>query len=164
MVDSRKSCRESHRGATHATFESSGTAARAGTTHHGQSRDRAGRDHRAAVLDARFLHYFDYCCHHRLHPRTIRGLADAHPFPAQWGSFVVCTVALMLLYLAGLGAYTQIVGLWEELPRFSQRITDIVEGVRHKIDDMEANTYRMMGQRQTTAAAGPTTSAGAAQA
>ena len=52
-------------------------------------------------------------------------------FPRSVASFVVCTVALMLLYLAGLGAYTQIVGLWEELPRFSQHISDIVEGVRH---------------------------------
>jgi predicted PurR-regulated permease PerM len=65
-------------------------------------------------------------------------------FPRSVASFVVCTVALMMLYLAGLGAYTQVVGLWEELPRFSQRISDIVEGARHKIDDMEANTYRMI--------------------
>jgi predicted PurR-regulated permease PerM len=72
------------------------------------------------------------------------GLLMRIRFPRSVASFVVCTVALMLLYLAGLGAYTQIVGLWEELPRFSQRITDIVEGVRHKIDDMEANTYRMI--------------------
>src|SRR4029077_15116176 len=35
-------------------------------------------------------------------------------------------------------------GLWDELPRFSQRITDLVDGARHKIDDMEANTYRMI--------------------
>jgi predicted PurR-regulated permease PerM len=72
------------------------------------------------------------------------GLLMRIRFPRSVASFVVCTVALMMLYLAGLGAYTQIVGLWEELPRFSQRISDIVEGARHKIDDMEANTYRMI--------------------
>jgi predicted PurR-regulated permease PerM len=59
-------------------------------------------------------------------------------------SFVVCSIALMLLYLMGLGAYTQLAGLWEELPRFSQRIADVVEGGRHKIDEMEATTYRIL--------------------
>src|SRR5438105_6118903 len=65
-------------------------------------------------------------------------------FPRSVASFVVCSMALMLLYLVGLGAYTQIVGLWEELPRFSQRVNDVVEGARHKIDEMEASTYRLI--------------------
>ncbi|HUK17209.1 MAG TPA: AI-2E family transporter, partial [Bryobacteraceae bacterium] len=39
---------------------------------------------------------------------------------------------------------TQIAGLWEELPRFSQHIAEVVEGGRHKIDDMEATTYRIL--------------------
>ena len=32
----------------------------------------------------------------------------------------------MLLYLAGLGVYTQVAGLWDDLPNFSQRIGDYV--------------------------------------
>jgi predicted PurR-regulated permease PerM len=72
------------------------------------------------------------------------GLLMRIRFPRSVASFVVCSIALMLLYLMGLGAYTQIAGLWEELPRFSQRIAAVVEGGRHKIDEMEATTYRIL--------------------
>jgi predicted PurR-regulated permease PerM len=53
-------------------------------------------------------------------------------------------MALMLLYLLGLGAYTQIAGLWDEMPRFSQRVNEVVEGARHKIDELENSTYRLI--------------------
>jgi len=72
------------------------------------------------------------------------GLLMRVRFPRSVASFVVCSIALMLLYLVGLGAFTQIAGLWEELPRFSQRIGEIVEGGRHKIDEAEATTYRIL--------------------
>ncbi|MBZ5590700.1 MAG: AI-2E family transporter [Acidobacteriia bacterium] len=72
------------------------------------------------------------------------GLLMRVRFPRSVASFVVCSIALMLLYLAGLGTYTQIAGLWEELPRFSERIGAVVDGARHKIDDMEATTYRIL--------------------
>lgn len=72
------------------------------------------------------------------------GLLMRIRFPRSVASFVVCSIALMLLYLVGLGAYTQIAGLWEELPRFSQHIGEIVEGGRHKIDEAEATTYRIL--------------------
>jgi predicted PurR-regulated permease PerM len=65
-------------------------------------------------------------------------------FPRSVASFVVCSMALMLLYLLGLGAYTQIAGLWDEMPRFSQRVNDVVEGARHKIDELENSTYRLI--------------------
>ena len=71
------------------------------------------------------------------------GLLMRIRFPRSVASFVVCSIALMLLYLVGLGAFTQIAELWVELPSFSERIGDIVEGGRHKIDDMEATTYRI---------------------
>src|SRR4029077_16994017 len=72
------------------------------------------------------------------------GLLMRIRFPRSVASFVVCSIALMLLYLVGLGAYTQIVGLWEEAPQFSQRISEVVEGGRQKIADMEATTYRIL--------------------
>ena len=62
--------------------------------------------------------------------------------PRSVASFLVCSTALMVLYLIGLGAYTQVTGLWEELPHFSQRINDVVETGRQKIDDLENKTYR----------------------
>jgi predicted PurR-regulated permease PerM len=65
-------------------------------------------------------------------------------FPRSVASFVVCSIALMLIYLVGLGAYTQLAGLWEELPRFSERIGAVVDGAKHKIDDMENGMYRVL--------------------
>jgi predicted PurR-regulated permease PerM len=72
------------------------------------------------------------------------GLLVRARLPRSVASFVVCTTALMLLYLMGLGAYTQIAGLWAELPRFSKRVNDVVEGGRQKIDDLEITTYRLI--------------------
>ncbi len=72
------------------------------------------------------------------------GLLMRVRFPRSVASFVVCSMALMLLYLLGLGAYTQIAGLWDEMPRFSQRVNDVVEGARHKIDELENSTYRLI--------------------
>jgi len=72
------------------------------------------------------------------------GLLMRIRFPRSVASFVVCSIALMLIYLVGLGAYTQLAGLWEELPRFSERIGAVVDGAKHKIDDMEAGMYRVL--------------------
>ncbi|PYT21906.1 MAG: hypothetical protein DMG57_37140 [Acidobacteria bacterium] len=72
------------------------------------------------------------------------GLLMRIHFPRSVASFVVCSTALLLVYFIGLGAYTQLVGLWEDLPRFSQRIFDVVEATRQKLDQMEATTYKLL--------------------
>jgi predicted PurR-regulated permease PerM len=72
------------------------------------------------------------------------GLLMRIRLPRGVASFVVCSAGLMVLYLIGLGAYTQLAGLWEELPKFSQRITDVVDSGRHKIDELETKTYGMI--------------------
>ena len=72
------------------------------------------------------------------------GLLMRARLPRSVASFLVCSTGLMLLYLLGLGAYTQMTGLWEELPKFSQRINDVVESGRHKIDELESKTYGMI--------------------
>ena len=48
-------------------------------------------------------------------------------FPRSLASFVVCAAALSMLYLMGLGAYSQLSGLTEELPKYSQRIGELVD-------------------------------------
>jgi predicted PurR-regulated permease PerM len=83
------------------------------------------------------------------------GLLMRIRFPRSVASFVVCSMALMLLYLVGLGAYTQIAGLWDEMPRFSQRVNDVVEGARHKIDELENSTYRLIVPARQQAKAPP---------
>jgi predicted PurR-regulated permease PerM len=64
--------------------------------------------------------------------------------PRSLASFVVCALALLLLYVLALGAYSQAAGLWDELPKYGQRIGDLVDNVRLKIEGMEDRTYRLL--------------------
>jgi len=65
-------------------------------------------------------------------------------FPRSLGSFVVCSVALAFLYVIGMGAYSQMAGLYGDLPKYGQRIGSIVDGVQQQISGMEDQTYRML--------------------
>ena len=69
-------------------------------------------------------------------------------FPRAVASFAVWIFALLALYLLGLGAYSQVSGLISELPVFSQRLGDIVEGARKKIETVEDNAYKMISRRK----------------
>jgi predicted PurR-regulated permease PerM len=60
------------------------------------------------------------------------------------GSFLVCTVALLGLYLAAVGAYSQAAGLLDDLPKYSARIGDLVEGVRLKVEGIEEKSYQIL--------------------
>ena len=72
------------------------------------------------------------------------GLLMRIHLPRSLASFLVCSVALLFLYVAGLGAYSQLAGLYEDLPKYGQRIGDIVDGVQQKISSLEDQTYRML--------------------
>ena len=63
--------------------------------------------------------------------------------PRSVASFVVCCFALACLYVIGLGAYSQLTGLYADLPVYGQRIGDIVGGVREKIQGVEKQTYQV---------------------
>jgi predicted PurR-regulated permease PerM len=64
--------------------------------------------------------------------------------PRSLASFVVCTLALLFVYLVGIGAYTQISGLLDDLPKYSQKISEIVESVQQRVDAMEQRTYQLL--------------------
>jgi len=64
--------------------------------------------------------------------------------PRSVASFVVCSMALLFLYVIGMGAYSQLTGLYGDLPKYGQRIGDIVDGIQQKIQGMESDTYRML--------------------
>jgi predicted PurR-regulated permease PerM len=64
--------------------------------------------------------------------------------PRAVASFIVCSVALLILYLLGLGLYTQFSGLVEELPTFSQRMNELVDNVATRVDDVEKRTYQVV--------------------
>jgi predicted PurR-regulated permease PerM len=65
-------------------------------------------------------------------------------FPRSLASFVVCSFALALLYVIGLGAYSQLAGLYDELPKYGQRIGEMVDGIQQKISGMEDQTYKVL--------------------
>ncbi len=64
--------------------------------------------------------------------------------PRAVASFIVCSIALLALYLLGLGLYTQFSGFVEELPTYSQRMNDMVDNVATRVDEVEKRTYQVM--------------------
>ena len=64
--------------------------------------------------------------------------------PRALASFVVCTFALAVLYVIGLGAYSQFAGLYGELPKYGQRIGEMVDAIQQRISGMEGETYKIL--------------------
>jgi predicted PurR-regulated permease PerM len=64
--------------------------------------------------------------------------------PRGLASFVVCGVAVCAVYLAGLGVYTQVAGLVDDLPKYSQRIGEIADQVLDRMDAMERQMYDLV--------------------
>ena len=64
--------------------------------------------------------------------------------PRSVASFVVCTMGLLFLYVIAMGAYTQLAGLYGELPKYGQRIADIVDDVQQRVQGLESDTFRML--------------------
>ena len=64
--------------------------------------------------------------------------------PRAVASFFVCSVALLVLYLLGLGLYTQFSGFVQELPTFSQRMNELVDNVAARVDEVEKRTYQVV--------------------
>jgi predicted PurR-regulated permease PerM len=65
-------------------------------------------------------------------------------FPRSLAAFVVCTIALLFLYVIGLGAYSQFAAIYSDLPTYGERIGDMVDDVRQKIQGAEEQTLRMV--------------------
>ena len=64
--------------------------------------------------------------------------------PRGLATFLVCTIALLFLYVIGMGAYSQLSAIYADLPTYGQRIGDIVDGVRQKVQAAENRTYEML--------------------
>jgi predicted PurR-regulated permease PerM len=64
--------------------------------------------------------------------------------PRSLASFVVCTFALAVLYVICLGAYSQAAGLYGDLPKYGQRIGEIIDGIQQRIAGMESETYKIL--------------------
>ena len=62
--------------------------------------------------------------------------------PRGLASFVVCSLGLMFLYLAGLGIYTEGLAMLNDLPAYGARINALVDGATTRMDNMEKSMYR----------------------
>lgn len=63
--------------------------------------------------------------------------------PRAFASFLVCSFALLLVYAFGLGMYAQGKALWENLPQYSQRISEIGDEVVLALETAEQDAYRI---------------------
>src|SRR5882724_9923542 len=73
------------------------------------------------------------------------GLLMRIRFPRSLASFVVCSLALLAVYLMGLGAYTQVAGLMEDYQQnYGQKVADAVQNVRTRIQEMEKTIYQLV--------------------
>ena len=64
--------------------------------------------------------------------------------PRSVASFIVCAIALLAVYLLGLGAYTQIVGIVEDLPTYSERIAELVDRAAAQLEQTERRAQELL--------------------
>ncbi len=72
------------------------------------------------------------------------GLLMRIRLPRSLASFVVCSIALLCLYMIGMGAYSQLASIYADLPKYGERIGDIVDAVRQRVQTTEEETLRMI--------------------
>jgi predicted PurR-regulated permease PerM len=67
--------------------------------------------------------------------------------PRALASFLVCTIFVLLLYLAGLGLATQASGLIDDLPAYGKRIGEVMEGAAERLNEIERSVTLIMPKK-----------------
>ena len=68
--------------------------------------------------------------------------------PRGFASFLVCSLALLILYLGALLTYSQAQGLWEELPSYTKRMNDLSDKVLIEVESAERTVNDMMAPKR----------------
>ena len=68
--------------------------------------------------------------------------------PRGLASFVVCSIALVVLYLAGLGLYLQGQQIAMDLPAYGARINEMVDSIATRMEGVENGIYRSVVPRR----------------
>jgi predicted PurR-regulated permease PerM len=76
--------------------------------------------------------------------------------PRAVASFIVCTVALLTMYLVALGLYTEFAGFVEDLPLYSQRMNEMVDVVAARVDQFEKRSYQFVVPKRFQETPSPT--------
>lgn len=69
-------------------------------------------------------------------------------FPRGFASFVVCSMALMCLYVACLGVYTEAVAMKDDLPAYGERVNELVDNVSLRMERFQEGVYRTVVPRR----------------
>jgi len=64
--------------------------------------------------------------------------------PRGLASFMVCSVALALVYLLGVGIFTQAEGLVRDLPKYAERVSQLSDEVLGRLEAMERSAYELL--------------------
>lgn len=95
----------------------------------------------------------------------VRGLMRLR-VPRGLASFLACSLMLAVLYLLGLGLWLQVEGLWEDLPNYSRRVSELVDAAVQQIEEIETRAREIIVPkrlRETPAAVEQTPPAKAAK-
>jgi predicted PurR-regulated permease PerM len=68
--------------------------------------------------------------------------------PRSLASFVVCSIGLVVLYLAGLGLYLQSQMIADDLPAYGARISEMVDSIATRMESIENGIYRSLVPRR----------------
>jgi len=68
--------------------------------------------------------------------------------PRAVASLLVCSVALLALWVTGMAAYSQLALLAGDLPRYSERMGEVIETVQQKITHLEEQSYRLLAPQR----------------
>ena len=69
-------------------------------------------------------------------------------FPRGLASFVACSISLMFIYFVALGLYTEGVAMAQDLPAYSERINEVVDGAAARVEHFQENVYRTLIPRR----------------
>ncbi len=64
--------------------------------------------------------------------------------PRGVASFLACSIAVLVMYLAGLGVYSQALGLVQDLPAYGARINQIIDNVAVALEKAENSVYEVV--------------------
>jgi predicted PurR-regulated permease PerM len=68
--------------------------------------------------------------------------------PRAFAAVIVCSLALLVLYLGALGVYTQLIRLGEDLPLYTDRINEMVDAANRRVSDFENNVSQVFSPRR----------------
>jgi len=76
------------------------------------------------------------------------GLLVRVRFPRALGALVVCGLAAFILYIAALGAYSQLASLIDTMPSLSERLGDLEERAMQQLSSVEDRVYKIVVPRR----------------